>query len=109
MRRTIVAGTVLLATLALSAPAMAHHGGVTVLSSRPDQVSGGDALVRVDVRRHHRLRILRNGDDVTPAFSRHAGGALVGLVDGRTSRTPTASARTATRARPGTTSASSTG
>src|SRR5918992_613937 len=54
-----------------------------VLSSRADQVSGGDALVRVEASGHDRddLRVLLNGDDVTDAFE-PSGGDLVGLVDG---------------------------
>jgi Tannase-like family of unknown function (DUF6351) len=54
-----------------------------VLSSRADQVSGGDALVRVEAAQQHRddLRVLLNGEDVTDAFEeRH--GDLVGLVTG---------------------------
>jgi hypothetical protein len=44
-------------------------------------VSGGDALIRVEGRRLHDLRVLRTGVDVTDAFTRE-GGELVGLVDG---------------------------
>ena len=46
-------------------------------------VSGGDALVRVDAPRGllDKLRVERNGDDVTDAFEREDGG-LVGLVAG---------------------------
>jgi hypothetical protein len=54
-----------------------------VLSSRPDQVSGGDALVRVDAPSGllTKLTVQRNGVDVTGAFSPQ-GNELVGLVDG---------------------------
>src|SRR5918999_4674140 len=54
-----------------------------VLSSRADQVSGGDALVRVEASRHDSgdLRVLLNGDDVTDAFE-PSGGDLVGRLDG---------------------------
>ena len=59
---------------------------LSVLSSRADQVSGGDALVRVDVPRTvplHQVTVTRNGDDVTAAFSPAPDGrALVGLVEG---------------------------
>ncbi|MEV0583543.1 DUF6351 family protein [Nonomuraea sp. NPDC050310] len=81
--RTII----LVSTLLLGLPAMpAGHGGidVEVVSSHPEQVSGGDALVRVRLghgARPSRLTILRNGEDVTSAF-KPAGGALVGLVGG---------------------------
>ena len=46
-------------------------------------VSGGDALVRVDAPRGllDKLRVERNGEDVTDAFEREDG-ALVGLVAG---------------------------
>jgi len=81
--RGTVAGAVLLASAVIAAPAAAHSVDVDVLSSRADQVSGGDALVRVDGPRGRLddLRVLRNGADVTGAFElRHR--ALVGLVDG---------------------------
>jgi hypothetical protein len=83
MRGRIAAGTALLASVVLSAPAAAHDVDVTVLSSRPDQVTGGDALVRVDgpPGRLDDLRVTRNGEDVTAAFAED-GRALVGLVDG---------------------------
>jgi hypothetical protein len=73
-----------LATLALAAPAAASESvKLHVLSSAPDQVSGGDALVRVDGPNglRDRLVIERNGTDVTGAFTARDGG-LVGLVDG---------------------------
>jgi hypothetical protein len=72
---------VLLATVAVAAPAAAHDVDIDVLSSRADQVSGGDALIRVEARRAHDLRVLRNGADVTDAFELQDG-ELVGLVDG---------------------------
>ena len=77
--RTVVAGLVLLGVLA--APAAAHDVDVDVVSSRADQVSGGDALVRIEARRRHDLRVFRNGAEVTDAFERE-GRDLVGLVDG---------------------------
>jgi hypothetical protein len=77
--RTVVAGLVLLGVLA--APAAAHDVDVEVLSSRAGQVSGGDALIRIEGQRPSDLRVLRNGADVTDAFELE-GGALVGLVDG---------------------------
>jgi hypothetical protein len=81
--RGILAGIVLLAAAVLAAPAAARDIDVSVLSSRADQVSGGDALVRVDGprRRLGELRVQRNGTDVTDAFELRDG-ALVGLVDG---------------------------
>ena len=73
-----------LALLALT-PAVAQGDqiDISVLSSRADQVSGGDALVRVDAPPglRDKLQVLRNGTDVTDAFEARDGG-LVGLVDG---------------------------
>jgi len=63
-----------------------HRFRISVLSSRPDMVSGGDALVRVDVPRTASLacvRVFRNDDDVTAAFALiPAEHALQGLVNG---------------------------
>ncbi len=74
----------LAATAAVAAPA-AHAKSIelSVLSSRPDQVSGEDALVRLDAPSGliDKLRMERNGEDVTGAFD-HQDGGLVGLVDG---------------------------
>src|SRR5262245_12140333 len=67
--------------LAMPSAAYGHAVHIDVLSSRADQVSGGDALVRVDAPRRLKLRIERNGVDVTAAFQPQDG-ALVGLVDG---------------------------
>jgi len=59
---------------------------ISILSSSPDMVSGGDALVRVDVPEIVPLSLVsveRNGDDVTGAFAPDPEDhALVGLVDG---------------------------
>lgn len=62
-------------------PAYAGGLAIEVVSSRADQVSGGDALVRV--RFSARLKVLRNGEDVTAAFKRDPGGrTATGLVTG---------------------------
>src|SRR5262245_53226924 len=59
---------------------------IQILSSAADQVSGGDALVRVgfpsaDIPAN--VTLLRNGQDVTGALApAPEGGALVGVVDG---------------------------
>jgi hypothetical protein len=66
------------------APAAAADGiDLDVLSSRADQVSGGDALVRVEAPRGQldQLMVRRNGVDVTGAFE-ESDGDLVGLVEG---------------------------
>src|SRR5918994_2819775 len=60
---------------------------ITVLSGRPDQVPGGDALVEVSVPRSVRVddvTITVDGADVTAAFAPDGadGATLVGLVDG---------------------------
>ncbi|WP_084957915.1 DUF6351 family protein [Thermoactinospora rubra] len=89
--RTILLATLPVAlTVATVLPAppaqAATRSGLSleVLSSRPDQVTGGDALVRVRLGhgvRPSRVRVLRNGQDVTASF-KPADGALTGLVDG---------------------------
>jgi Tannase-like family of unknown function (DUF6351) len=63
--------------------ALGKNVELSVLSSQPNQVSGGDALLRVDASPDllARLAVQRNGTDVTSAFSAQDGG-LVGLVDG---------------------------
>ena len=83
-RSRILALALSVTALAAAAPAAyADEVDLSVLSSRADQVSGGDALVRVDAPQDlwNKLEVLRNGDDVTGAFEPQDGG-LVGLVDG---------------------------
>ncbi|NGO73992.1 DUF6351 family protein, partial [Streptomyces boncukensis] len=68
---------------------------VTALSSRPDAVSGGDALLRVTLpggTPPGSVRIALNGQDVTGAFSAGADG-LTGLVTGLRKRANTVVAR----------------
>jgi hypothetical protein len=59
---------------------------VRVLSSPADMVTGGDALVEVEVphrARLHNVRVTLNGDDVTAALEPDSSGrTLTGLVDG---------------------------
>ncbi len=68
-----------------------HHGSrdfrIEVLSGRPDMVAGGDALVRISVRRHRvgmgDVRVELNGADITSAFAADsAARTLTGLVAG---------------------------
>jgi hypothetical protein len=67
-----------------------HHGWtqypIEVLSSRPDAISGGDALVRVTVKKNvpaSGMRVKLNGADVTSAFLvNNATKTLTGLVTG---------------------------
>jgi hypothetical protein len=79
--------------LGLAAPAAADRKGghrdrlaIDVLSSRADQVSGGDALLRVRVPADTdpaAVRVTRNGTDVTGSFAVQ-GHALAGKVAGLT-------------------------
>lgn len=59
---------------------------ISVLSGRADTVTGGDALIRVDVPRQvppHRVTVTLNGADVTDAFTvDRRGSSLTGLVSG---------------------------
>ena len=60
---------------------------IVTLSSRPDTVSGGDVLVRVDIPadlRTDEVSVLLNGHAVTSAFRPVGGHALMGLVTGLT-------------------------
>ncbi|NRQ35069.1 hypothetical protein HII36_25065 [Nonomuraea sp. NN258] len=81
-----VAVLIMLASLiAAPAPASASRAGLAleVLSSRPDQVSGGDALIRVRADHAARLTVTRNGEDVTAVFAPDPGGRTrTGLVTG---------------------------
>jgi hypothetical protein len=82
---TAFLGTLAVTAVMALAPAAHAAKGIKLdtLSSKPHQVSGGDALVRVDAPADliGELRILRDGTDVTSAFSPQDGG-LVGLVEG---------------------------
>ena len=82
MRATLTTVTAI-GLMAIPTTAYGHGVDIDVLSSRADQVSGGDALVRVQAPKGlmKRLRVERNGTDVTSAFERRDG-ALMGLVDG---------------------------
>lgn len=74
------------------APAGGHSGvsmsfQVDVVSGRADMVSGGDALIRIDVPRTvppHQVRVTVGGRDVTDRFRPSGDGVLLGLVDGLT-------------------------
>ena len=81
--RAAYAALTAIGVMAIAPAAHGHAVDIDVLSSRADQVSGGDALVRVEAPKGlmKRLRVERNGSDVTSAFERRDG-ALVGLVDG---------------------------
>ncbi|NUR84641.1 MAG: hypothetical protein HOY71_11205 [Nonomuraea sp.] len=61
-----------------------------VLSSRADQVSGGDALIKVRHGRGGPLKVLRNGEDVTASFGADGVGLVSGFADGVNTLTATA-------------------
>ena len=79
LRTLFVAGA--LASTALGLLPMAAHAkpqvkdfAVEVLSSRPDTVTAGDALVRIDVPRNvpmHKVIVRLNGVDITSSFLRN--------------------------------------
>jgi Tannase-like family of unknown function (DUF6351) len=79
------------APTAAQAAAPAHQGQsgrlalITVSNSRPELVSGGEVLVRVDVPagvRDSAVRVTADGRDVTSAFQAQSDGSLLGLVTG---------------------------
>src|SRR5687767_9247120 len=81
------AGTVAICTAVF--PAAAHFGPdweIRVVSSRPNLVSGGDAVIEVQLPRYARKRdvvVRLNGADVTDQLSADSSGAkLTGLVSG---------------------------
>jgi Tannase-like family of unknown function (DUF6351) len=66
-------------------PAPRHLALVTVSNPRPELVSGGEVLVRVDVGRGVNpsgVRITLDGKDVTSSFHLQSDGSLLGLVTG---------------------------
>jgi hypothetical protein len=82
-----LAALVVAALLLVPGPGSAHGRSrfeIGILSSAPDQVSGGDALVQVRVPRgkHRRFVLLRNGRDVTDALERQPDGSWRGVIDG---------------------------
>lgn len=88
MHAIVGSAVVLVGGLGLPTVAAAPPDGalvVSVVSSAPDQVSGGDALLRVDVPRQvplHQVAVAVDGREVTDSFEAAPGGrALVGLVD----------------------------
>jgi len=85
IRRVLTLGA-MAAMLAAPGPAVAADNAWTIeiLSSAPDQVSDGDALVQVGFPGEYKPNItLRlNGVDVTSSLSPAPGGGLVGVVNG---------------------------
>ena len=82
---TFVVGVGAVVSTGHAAEATTGRFEITVLSGRPDQVSGGDALVQVTVPRGlpaDRVRVTVADRDVTSAFDEPGDdGRLVGLVD----------------------------
>jgi hypothetical protein len=75
----------LVATVVCVSPALAEELKITTLSSRPEMVSGGDTLVKIEAPDSivlEKIRVSRNGSDVTGVFNRGSGHFLVGLVGG---------------------------
>ena len=86
-RLVIIAAAALLAGLPAAAMADGNDPiNITILSSRPDTVSGGNALVRISVPSglpFADLMVLLNSENVTSAFRPEASGrSLLGLVQG---------------------------
>jgi hypothetical protein len=91
-KRLLLAGSFVICALAAltassgATSASAQAGGVddiTVLSNRADLISGGDALVSVDLSADPRaIRVELNGDDITSAFAVRPNGRYEGLVTG---------------------------
>ncbi len=86
---SLVVLTLVVATLGPSSAAAAPPERaltVSVLSSSPDQVTGGDTLVQVVVPRQvplHQVTVIAGDQDVTEVFAPAGGGRqLVGVVDG---------------------------
>ncbi|HSL66308.1 MAG TPA: DUF6351 family protein [Gaiellaceae bacterium] len=82
-------GACALAATTLSGSAVASTseaggvGEITVLSNRADLISGGDALVSVDLLANPRaVRVELNGNDITDAFAIRPNGRFEGLVTG---------------------------
>ena len=96
-RTAVVVGVVFVLALAAWPSAQSPGGGFDIItvSARPDFVSGGDVLVRVQVPDTVPLdepRVILNGADVTGAFHRDDGDhSFTGLVTGLTVGTNTLS------------------
>jgi hypothetical protein len=83
--RARVAAAALLAAISLQVQADDDSFEVVTLSNRADLISGGDALVEVRVPKGvalSRVKVTRNGTDVTALFSPAGTSALRGLVTG---------------------------
>jgi hypothetical protein len=90
LRRVVPAIALALLLLALAGEAVAKGGtptslgAISVLSNRADSISGGDALVRIDLgdAQAASVTVTLNGSDVTSAFAVRPNGRYEGLVTG---------------------------
>src|SRR3712207_6640322 len=87
MRTWVLAALAAVCTVAPSAASAAPTSALTVdvLSNRSDLISGGDALVAIDLPAGvgpSSVRVTDDGRDVTSAFARRADGRFEGLVTG---------------------------
>src|SRR3954467_10918085 len=97
LRRFRLVAAIAVVVLAAANPGRAADAlQLRVLSSRPDMVSGGDALIRVDLPAGTATRDVKltiNGADQTSKLKVDASGhALTGLVTGLTNGTNTVAA-----------------
>lgn len=63
-------------------PSGGHLVITTVSNPRPDLVSGGEVLLRIDTGGGHPVAVTANGQDVSSGFVRQSDGTLLGLVTG---------------------------
>jgi hypothetical protein len=79
-----ILGGAFLPAVSATTSAVANDIQITTLSSRPDTVSGGDVLVRVDFPQWSaKVNVLLNGKSVTSAFQPVGiRGSIMGLVTG---------------------------
>jgi len=70
--------SIVLGCLLAASGAQAQTASITVLSSSPALVSGGDALIAISGDG----AVMLNGADVTAAFKAKADGKRIGLVEG---------------------------
>jgi hypothetical protein len=79
----VLAPTAVLAAATGNGPSLGRLALVTVSNPRPELVSGGQVLIRVDVPEHINpadVRITSDGQDVTSGFRAQPDGSLLGLV-----------------------------
>ncbi|HEX3917702.1 MAG TPA: DUF6351 family protein [Caulobacteraceae bacterium] len=76
----VCAGLFVLAAMTCAASAAVRS--IDTVSSRPDRVSGGDVLVRIDQDNDAATSVTLNGRDVSRVFAPGAGHTRMGLVTG---------------------------